>query len=237
VIASAQKSALRSPWLREAIAVARQGMLIATRGGNYREHAESPALTVFVHGYFAGGGVFEPLGRWLANERIAPRQLHFAYGPYGTVRGLAQKLARRIEAVHGDGPVHIVGHSLGGVIGRYYVQMLGGRAERIVCLASPHYGTVRAKPWTAMPLAREIAPGSETLRALHETRSRLHSVKVCCVVAEEDNMVLPVESAILEGHESVRLAGVGHHSVLFDANAWRHVSRALTDDVTHRATG
>lgn len=205
----------------------RQGVLIATSRGGYREHAPAEALTVFVHGYFAGGGVFEPLAKWLADEGVSSRQLHFGYGPYGTVRGLAERLATRIATHHPQGPVHIVGHSLGGLIARYYVQMLGGRAERIVCLATPHRGTVRARPWTAIPLAREIAPGSETLRSLDATRDRLRDVRVVSLVAEDDAMVLPVESAVLDGHEAVRLPGVGHQSLLFDRGAWGHVAKAL----------
>lgn len=219
----------RSPWMREALAVARQGVLIALPGPSYREHAPSRALTVFIHGYFAGGGVFEPLSDWLADESIAMRQLHFAYGPYGSVRKLAERLARNIAEVHDGGPVHLVGHSLGGLIARYYVQLLGGRADRMVCLATPHRGTMRASRWRAVPLAREIAPGSETLRVLDATRNRLSRVRLCSVVAEDDGMVLPVDSAVLEDHEVVRLAGVGHQSVLFHHDAWRHVRRVLGD--------
>lgn len=214
--------------MREAWAYARQGLLIARPLHEYQLHAPSRALTVFVHGYFAGGGVFDPMSRWLASEGIATRQLHFTYGLVGSVRALAERMARRIEAV-GDrgGPVHFVGHSLGGVIGRYYAQMLGGRIDRMVCLATPHRGTLRAQPWTAIPLAREIAPGSETLACLDATRGRLRSVRLCSILAGDDAMILPSDSAALEGHEVVRLRGVGHQSLLFDRAAWGHVARVL----------
>ena len=215
--------------MREALAVARQGALIARPGPSYRHHGSSPALTVFIHGYFAGGGVFEPLSDWLADKAVAMRQLHFAYGPYGSVHKLAHRLARNVAEVHPEGPVNLIGHSLGGVIARYYVQMLGGRADRLVCLATPHAGTTRARPWSAVPLAREIAPGSETLRALDATRERLSHVRVCSIVAEDDGMVLPIESAVLAGHEVVRLRGVGHQSVLFHPDAWEHVRRVLRE--------
>ncbi len=213
--------------MREVMAFARQGVLIAKPREAYQQHAPSEALTVFVHGYFAGGGVFEPMSRWLASVGAATRQLHFAYGLVGSVCGLAERMARRIEAVHPSGPVHFVGHSLGGVIGRYYVQMMGGRVDRMVCLATPHRGTLRASPWKAIPLAREIAPGSETLTSLAATRGRLRGVRLCSVVAGDDAMILPSDSAALEDHEVVRLEGVGHQSLLFDRGAWDHVARVL----------
>jgi triacylglycerol lipase len=215
--------------LREAVAIARQSALIPQPGPTVREYGQAEHLTVFVHGYMASGGVFNPLAQHLAERGIAPRQLHFSYWPAGSVDELARRLGAAISAVQGDGPVHIVGHSLGGLVARYYRQVLRRRLDRLVCLASPHQGTTRAQPWTSLPLAREIAPGSATLRLLAATRARLEGVRVCSVVAEGDGIVAPVDSAVLEGHEVCRLDAVGHHAILFDPRAWALVERVLTE--------
>jgi triacylglycerol esterase/lipase EstA (alpha/beta hydrolase family) len=215
--------------LREAVALARQSILIPKGASGLRETGPAPHLTVFVHGYMASGGVFTPLARYLADIGVAPRQLHFSYKPLGSVAGHALRLAAMIRDAQPEGAVDIVGHSMGGLLARYYRQILGRRLDRLVCLATPHRGTRVAAGFGALPLARELAPGSETLRLLETTRGGLAGVRVCSVVAESDAMVTPLDNAALEGHEAVRLHGVGHQGILFDRGAWSHVRRVLSE--------
>lgn len=218
----------RGAIFREAMAMARQSLLLPRMATELRQIAPAPHLTVFVHGYMASGGVFAPMAAYLASRGAAPRQLHFTYAPLGSIARLAERLGRLIrDAQPAGGPVHVVAHSLGGLVARYYLQVMGGRIDRLVCLATPHRGTRRATPWTSLPLAREIVPGSETLRLLEVGQHRLANTRICSIVAEGDALVTPVESAALEGHEVVRLPGVGHQGLLFDARAWSHVERVL----------
>jgi pimeloyl-ACP methyl ester carboxylesterase len=55
--------------------------------------------------------------------------------------------------------VHIVGHSLGGMIARYYVQRMGGSAAvgTLVTLGGPHTGTVTAQ-LLPTPISRLLDP-------------------------------------------------------------------------------
>ena len=221
----------RSPLiLREALALAQMGLLMPRTSHALRETAPSQQLTVFIHGYMATGGVFGPMADRLAQSGVATKQLHFTYVPWGSIAEHAARLEQLVRDAHGDGPVHIVGHSLGGLIGRYYCQVMHRPVSRLVCLATPHKGTLRAQRWSALPLAREIAPGSSTLRLLDETAGNLRGVRVCSIVAAGDTTVTPVDSAVLEGHCVVRLANVGHQSILFDDEARMHVGQWLRDD-------
>lgn len=215
--------------LREAVALARHGLLLPRVRPTLRRIAPAEHLTVFIHGYMASAGVFHPLADHLARRGLATWQLHFNYMPTGSVAQLARRLDALVRAVHPRGPVSIVGHSLGGLVARYYRQVLGRRVDRMVCLATPHRGTTRAQRWASLPLAREIAPGSATLQLLDATADRLHGTRVCSIVAESDTLVTPVDSAVLDGHEVVRLPGVAHLSILFDEKAWWHVARVLAE--------
>ena len=212
--------------LREVAAVARQGWLIPQVTNGLREHGASEHLVVFVHGYFASNGVFEPMARHLAVQGLAPRQLHFNYVPAGSIAGHAVRLRSAIERVYTHGPVHIIAHSLGGLIARYYAQLLGGRMDALVAIATPHQGTRRAEGWP-LGLARELRPQSSTLRVLDASRGRVDGKRVTSVVASEDVLVTP-HSASLEGSRVIPVDGVGHHGVLFDRRAWQVVEDLLT---------
>ena len=56
----------------------------------------------------------------------------------------------------------LIGHSLGGLIARYYVQCLGGdeRVHTLVTLGTPHGGTATAY-LRARPAGRQLRPGSD----------------------------------------------------------------------------
>lgn len=205
--------------LREVAAVARQGWLIPrSPRGALREHAASDHLVVFVHGYFASAGVWRPMAEHLAVSGVAPRQLHFNYVPAGHVARHAERLAREIHRVHPEGPVRVVAHSLGGLIARYYAQVLGGRLDALVTMGTPHRGTTRAQGWP-LELARELSPASPLIARLEHTRDRLDRTAVTTMVAGLDVLVRR-ESATLEGARVVDIPWVGHHGLLYDRVAW-----------------
>jgi pSer/pThr/pTyr-binding forkhead associated (FHA) protein len=69
--------------------------------------------------------------------------LEFGYDWRRDVRDSARRLGEAIDGWHVTGPVTIVAHSLGCLVGRYYVERLGGKArvERLVLMGGPHLGT------------------------------------------------------------------------------------------------
>ena len=77
--------------------------------------------------------------------------LHFGIAP---IRTSAQRLAGHIEAAFGcSEPIDILGFSMGGVIARTWIQLMGGhaRTRRFLSLGSPQQGTLTAQPWPACP--------------------------------------------------------------------------------------
>ncbi len=212
--------------LKELVALARHGWLVSKTGGALKEHAEAEHLVVFVHGYFGSGGAFHPMASHLASLGLAPRQMQYNYLPAGSVAEHAERLAEKIHRAHPDGPVCLVSHSLGGLISRYYAQVLGGRVDALVTIGTPHRGTSLARGWP-MQLTRELSPNSQLLRTLAATRARLAGTKLTSVIAVQDALV-PCHSASLDGARSVYVDGVGHHGVLFHRHAWAAVRDGIT---------
>jgi pimeloyl-ACP methyl ester carboxylesterase len=110
--------------------------------------ARLPVL--LVHGFFATRGSLH-----LLEERLGARgHLLLSYRLGGlhlaAIRRSAALIGRKIAALcaqTGVERVDLVGHSMGGLVGLYYVKHLGGhrRVRRLVLLGSPVNGT-----WTAM---------------------------------------------------------------------------------------
>jgi pimeloyl-ACP methyl ester carboxylesterase len=219
-----------APW-RELVALAKHVPLMPSISTEVTEYPSSRAragLTVFVHGYLATGGVLKPMGEYLGRQGLAARQVHFTFSPTGSLASHARRLDELVSrARRDDGPVHIVGHSLGGLVARYYRQVLGRSVDRLVCIATPHRGVPKAAAFRALPLVDELAPGSSTLALLEATRARLQHTEVTCVIPTHDTLVPPEESAQLAGARHVFVHGVGHLAVLFERETWEHVASAL----------
>ena len=212
--------------VREMASVARQGILIPQLRKTLRVEGDSAQLVVFVHGYFASAGVWNPLSDHLIAQDVAPRQLHFNYAPRGSIESHARRLQHAIHRAHPHGSVCIVAHSLGGLIARWYIQLLGGQVDALVAMGTPHHGTDRARGWP-LNLARELSPGSSALRALASTRHRLSRTRMTCVVGGID-LLVPPESARLDGAETLVLPDIGHHGLIYHPSAWSAVVDAIS---------
>ena len=100
---------------------------------------------LLVHGLVDNRSVFSVMRRSLRRRGFA-HVCTWNYSPLLTdVAAGAADLGAHIERIceqTGHDRVHVVGHSLGGLISRYYVQRQGGdrRVESLVTLGTPHHG-------------------------------------------------------------------------------------------------
>lgn len=152
----------------------------------------------------------------------------------GDLRAAAHELGGHVERLRertGADKVHVVGHSLGGVIGRYFVQRLGGHevVDTLVTLGSPHAGTTAAY-LLPTPLARQLRPGSRLLAELAEPAADC-TTRFLVVWSRMDQMVLPQGNARLAHPdldvEHLELRDVGHLSLPIASRTVHWVATAL----------
>jgi len=153
----------------------------------------------------------------------------------GDVRAAARSLGREIERVceeTGAEQVHVVGHSLGGVLARYYVQRLGGdaRVHTLVTLGSPHGGTLAAY-LLPTPIARQLRPDADVIAELAEPAPACRT-RFLVVWSELDQVVVPQRHARLEHPDltvtHLRLSDVGHLSLSVDSRVVHAVVSTLS---------
>lgn len=104
-----------------------------------------------------------PICDGLASHGIAARP--WRYDPVGSIRTLGAQLARAVAEF--TGPVHLVGHSLGGLVAASAVLHHDADVATVTTVNSPWRGTWAA--WTAHPhdpLGQELRWGSDVLEGL-----------------------------------------------------------------------
>ncbi|ONI78225.1 alpha/beta hydrolase [Kribbella sp. ALI-6-A] len=204
---------------------AQRGLLV----GDVRA-AGTPIL--LAHGIVDNHTVFALMRRNLLRRGFS--RIHtFSYSPLTLdVRSTAERMAAEVEALcreSGSDQIHIIGHSLGGLIARYYVQRLGGdeRVHTCVTLGTPHQGTIAARllPW---PLVKQLRPESDLMDELAEPAPECRT-KFVAFYSDADQLIVPQRRARVRHPdliaENVRLRGVGHMSLPFHG------------EVVHRITG
>lgn len=136
--------------------------------------AATPIL--LVHGIVDNHTIFDSLERALRRRGFSDLS-SFDYGLLTTdVRATALDLATAVErlvAESGYEKVHVIGHSLGGLISRYYVQRMGGheRVHTLVTLGTPHQGSALARVGSMLPLVRQLRPDSDLIAELQRART------------------------------------------------------------------
>jgi pSer/pThr/pTyr-binding forkhead associated (FHA) protein len=104
---------------------------------------------------------YNRLGDYLVEELGYKRGIDYFEFPYDwrqDVRQSARQLGVLIEALPTSQPVILIGHSLGTMVSRYYVERLGGskRVERLLLMGGPHAGAV--KGLTSLLVAPQMLP-------------------------------------------------------------------------------
>ena len=175
---------------------------------------------VLVHGLVDNRSIFTVMRRALRRRGFAS-VCTWNYSPLQRdVQGAAEALGRHIERIcreTGHERVHVVGHSLGGLVARYLVQRLGGdrRVESLVTLGTPHGGS-RWAHVLPTPLVRQLRPGSPLLQELAAPAPGCRT-RVTAVYSDLDQMVVPSSAGRCDHPDlqarNVLVRGVGHMSL------------------------
>ncbi|MFI1372779.1 esterase/lipase family protein [Streptomyces longwoodensis] len=179
---------------------------------------QGPPPVVLLHGFIDNRSVFVLLRRSLV-QHGRHRVESLNYSPLTCdIRTAAELLGRHIEEIcdrTGSPQVDVVGHSLGGLIARYYVQCLGGdlRVRTLVTLGTPHSGTRVAPLANAHPIVRQMRPESPLIQELQSPAPGCRT-RFVSFWSDLDHLMDPLESACVahpDLHaENVRVTGVGH---------------------------
>jgi len=200
---------------------------------------------LLVHGLVDNRSIFAVMRRSLRRRGFAS-VCSWNYSPLlRDVATAADDLGAHIERIcaqTGHDKVHVVGHSLGGLIARYHVQRQGGdrRVDSLVTLGTPHGGSVLAHALPT-PLVRQLRPGSTVLTELAEPVDRCDT-RITAVYSDLDQLVLPTSAGRCDHPDldarNILVRGVGHMSLPIHRGVLDEVALTLAGAGTaapHRA--
>jgi triacylglycerol esterase/lipase EstA (alpha/beta hydrolase family) len=224
--------------------------------------AEHPRPVVLVHGLTANmTNSWQALSPLLANHGYTVFALTYGltngtkFGGRKSVALCASELSAfidRVLAATGAAQVDIVGHSLGGLMPRYYMKDLTGAAKvhQLVGLAPVNHGTELDGMVTvakmlglnpgAVPIpdcqsCTELVKDSAFLTALNAGGDTLTGVDYTVIVTRYDELVTPYDSAFLIGPNVTNITLQDHCAedfsehlaIIYDPIALHYVLNAL----------
>ncbi len=214
---------------REAMAFARQAVLLhrdVTSTLPERARAGEDVV-VLLHGLFATAGVLRPLRRAIEQDAGA-HTAAFSYAPGPGVESIAKRLGQLLRWLPSGVRIHLVGHSVGGLAARWYVQEHGvdPRVVQTISLASPFHGTRHARLLPG-PAGRDITPGSGLLRRLEQGSHKGAHVPHLSIAAARDAVV--TESTLFHWGDRLEVAECGHNALLYHPEVSAVVTRRVRE--------
>ena len=190
---------------------------------------------ILIHGIIDNHTVFAFLRRTL-NRRGFGRVITLNYSPLSDdIPRVARRLKSLVEKVRretGYERVHVIGHSMGGVVARYYVQCLGGdkRVHTLVTLGSPHAGTM---PAYLVPhsVVKQMRPDSPIVKELDAPAAGCKT-RMVAIWSDLDQMIIPKRNARIVHPDlnarNVFVRGVGHMSFPVDGRVVHEICTTLS---------
>jgi triacylglycerol lipase len=197
-----------------------------------KAHAAPTARPVLlVHGFGGTKSSWSVIAQALSDRGI--RVDTITYSPLGnSVEQLADQLVATVERTlseTGADKVHLVGHSLGGVVIAQAIAGVGlvGLVDTVITLGSPFGGS----PWAGLlpvgDLLRALRPGSPLLRRLASAPVPV-GVRWLAVTAALDIVVPGLRSVPAQADvETITVDGIGHLGMLISRRVVDYIVAAL----------
>ncbi|WP_437289932.1 esterase/lipase family protein [Sorangium sp. So ce406] len=206
-------------------------------------------VVIILHGLFASAGVLRPLRTAIERHASVSRasrspgrpgssraeppawSVHTAtmsYAPGPGVEALSARLATLVSTLPDGVRLHLVGHSMGGIVCRFFAQEVGDpRVVQTISMASPFGGIPRAA-LLGFGGARDLDASSPVLRRVLLGTAR-SSVPHLSIIAGADTLVRSPIAHALPGGEVRVMEARGHNTLLFDPEVAALVARRIVE--------
>ncbi len=204
-------------------------------------------VVLLLNGFFQTRAVWEVMEDRLRHEGFGV--LSFDLGgvlwryQVRSITDSAEMVAEKVERLcqrYGIDRFHIVGHSMGGLLARHYVQHCGGdrRVKTLITLGTPHRGTPTALVGLSVTAggvlgrsAQQMLPGSRFLRRLDQQPFPA-SIPLLSIYSKAD-LICPWWCSVLDPRpgessmENHEIRSIGHTALVSDPGVYQAVRQTL----------
>lgn len=176
-----------------------------------------PAL--LVHGYICNHRVWDKMARALhqAGHPVLAITLEPLFTSIDDYAPQIQQAVRQLQQATGTAQVALVGHSMGGLAIRSWLQHHGSAdVARIITLGTPHQGTQMAS-WSPTINAAQMAWHSPWLQTLQASETPASRQLMHIALTQHDNIVYPQREQVLADASVTEFKGLGHLELCLDA--------------------
>ena len=219
-----------------------RGNRLRRRDGFSAITSETPPVLI-IHGFLGTRGSMYMIERRLVEDGFVCVSFNLGTLNVRDIRRSAFLIHRKIERILAQTPaqkIDIIGHSMGGLIGLYYVKKLGGhgRVRKLIMMGTPLRGTWAAlagvatlgffstSSWQLLPRSRfldELAQGPIPA-----------GVEVHTIAAARD-WVVPLPTTRLRGANAMTVP-LGHSSLVVSEEVYRRIVNTLRPPHDHGAS-
>lgn len=136
------------------------------------------------------------------------------------------KIVRKIIDENNLKKIIIIGHSKGGLIGKYLLihNNIDNRIIGLITIGAPFSGSILAKN-SPRKSSKDLIPESAMLRTLSSHKEV--NVKIISIMPAFDNHVWHRKGSYLEGATNITVLTKGHHKIVFDETAINKVIESI----------
>jgi pimeloyl-ACP methyl ester carboxylesterase len=204
------------------------------RGASFDGVSPDAPPILIIHGFLGTRGSMYMLERRLVADGFVVVSFNLGTLNVRDIRRSAFLIHRKIERILAQTPsqkIDIIGHSMGGLIGLYYIKKLGGhaRVRKLIMMGTPVRGT-----WTALAgvvtlglwstSSWQLLPRSRFLDELAQGPIP-PSVEVHTIAAVRD-WVVPLATTRLSGANAMTVP-LGHSILVVSEDVYRRVVNTL----------
>jgi pimeloyl-ACP methyl ester carboxylesterase len=186
---------------------------------------------LLVHGYICNHRVWDKMARALhqAGHPVLAITLEPLFTSIDDYAPQIQQAVRQLQQATGAAQVALVGHSMGGLVIRSWLQHHGSAdVARIITLGTPHQGTQMAS-WSPTTNAAQMAWYSPWLQALQASETAASRQLMHIALTQHDNIVYPQREQVLADASVTEFKGLGHLELCLDAQVIQWLLQKLHD--------
>lgn len=169
-------------------------------------------MVILLPGYTETQFIFYKLKKRLLKRRIGYKTLR--YKPFlGDLESQVEVLEFLISNLINENPdidIYLVGHSMGGLVGRKYLESYENQIKKLIMISTPQKGTLLAKLALGNS-ATDFKPNSKFVKSLKNSAFS----NVLNIYSEGDNLIVPSSSLQYYNKNFILKNNLLHNSTMF----------------------